>query len=89
VVYEGPEHACRSHNDEDHRVLLTDLLREMVLSFVQALMSAEADVACGAALGERSVDRVNQRSEYRERHLDTGSTAWSWPSQAPLRQLLP
>jgi putative transposase len=49
----------------------TDLLREMVLGFVQALMSAEADAACGAMLGERSADRVNRRNGYRERRLDT------------------
>jgi putative transposase len=49
----------------------TDLLREMVLGFVQALMSAEADALCGASLGERSADRVNQRNGYRERRLDT------------------
>jgi putative transposase len=49
----------------------TDLLREMVLGFVQALMSAEADGACGAMLGERSAERVNQRNGYRPRRLDT------------------
>ena len=49
----------------------TDLLRELVLGLVQALMSAEADAACGAALGERSADRVNQRNGYRPRRLDT------------------
>jgi putative transposase len=49
----------------------TDLLREMVLGFVQALMGAEADALCGAPLGQRSADRVNQRNGYRERRLDT------------------
>jgi putative transposase len=49
----------------------TDLLREMVLGFVQALMGAEADALCGAGLGERSPQRVNQRNGYRERRLDT------------------
>jgi putative transposase len=49
----------------------TDLLREMVLGFVQALMGAEADALCGAGLGERSADRVNQRNGYRDRRLDT------------------
>jgi putative transposase len=49
----------------------TDLLREMVLGFVQALMGAEADAACGARLGERSAERVNQRNGYRSRRLDT------------------
>jgi putative transposase len=49
----------------------TDLLRELVATFVQALMGAEADAACGAALGERSAERVNQRNGYRPRRLDT------------------
>jgi putative transposase len=49
----------------------TDLLREMGLGFVQALMSAEADAACGAGHGERSADRSNQRNGYRERRLAT------------------
>jgi putative transposase len=49
----------------------TDLLRSMVLGFVQALMGAEADALCGAPLGERSEDRVNQRNGYRPRRLDT------------------
>jgi len=48
-----------------------DLLREMVATFVQALMSAEADVLCGAPYGERSVERVNRRNGYRERDFDT------------------
>jgi putative transposase len=49
----------------------TDLLRDLVATFVQALMGAEADAACGAALGERSAERVNQRNGYRPRRLDT------------------
>lgn len=49
----------------------TDLLRELVLGVVQALMSAEADALCGAGLGERSPDRVNQRNGDRGRRLDT------------------
>jgi putative transposase len=36
-----------------------DLLPEMVKTFADALMSAEADVACGAAYGERSEERTN------------------------------
>lgn len=49
----------------------TDLLRSMVLGFVQALMGAEADALCGAGLAERSPDRVNQRNGYRPERLDT------------------
>ena len=48
-----------------------DLLREMVSSFAQALMSAEADARCGAAYGERSPERVNTGNGYRERVWDT------------------
>jgi putative transposase len=48
-----------------------DLLRELVATFIQALMGAEADAACGAGFGERSPDRVNRRNGYRERRLDT------------------
>ena len=48
-----------------------DLLREMVRSFAETLMSAEADALCGADYGERSGDRVNRRNGYRERDFDT------------------
>jgi putative transposase len=48
-----------------------DLLREMVRTFAENLMSAEADALCGASYGERSDDRVNRRNGYRERDFDT------------------
>ena len=48
-----------------------DLLREMVRSFAQGLMSAEADVVCGAPWGQQSPDRVNRRNGYRTRRSDT------------------
>jgi putative transposase len=48
-----------------------DLLREMVRSFAQALMSAEADAVCGAGYNERSEERVNTRNGYRAREWDT------------------
>jgi len=48
-----------------------DLLREMVRSFAEELMAAEADVMCGAPYGEISVDRVNRRNGYRSRRWDT------------------
>ena len=48
-----------------------DLLWEMVRSFARGLMSAEADVVCGAHWGERSPDRVNRRIGYRRRRWDT------------------
>src|SRR5690349_18969769 len=48
-----------------------DLLRAMVKTFAEALMSAEADAVCGAPYGERSDERVNQRNGYRVREWDT------------------
>jgi putative transposase len=48
-----------------------DLLRSMVKSFAEALMSAEADAVCGAGYGERSDERTNQRNGYRARDWDT------------------
>lgn len=48
-----------------------DLLRNMMSTFIQALMSAEADAVCGAGYGERSDDRVNTRNGYRHRDFDT------------------
>ena len=48
-----------------------DLLRELLRTFVQALMSADADAACGAAYGTRSAERINTRNGYRARGWDT------------------
>jgi putative transposase len=48
-----------------------DLLRAMVKTFAEALMSAEADAICGAPYGQRSDERVNQRNGYRPREWDT------------------
>jgi putative transposase len=48
-----------------------DLLREMIASFANAMMSAQADQVCGASYGERSSERVNRRNGYRMREWDT------------------
>jgi putative transposase len=48
-----------------------DLLRAMLTTFINTLMSAEADAVCGAAYGEPSPDRVNIRNGYRHREFDT------------------
>jgi len=48
-----------------------DLLRAMIKTFADALMSAEADAVCGAGYGERSSERVNSRNGYRSREWDT------------------
>jgi putative transposase len=48
-----------------------DLLRSMLKTFIDALMSAEADAVCGAAYGARTPVRVNSRNGYRPREFDT------------------
>ena len=48
-----------------------DLLREMLSTFIAALMGAEADAVCGAGYGERSEERTNTRNGYRRRDFDT------------------
>src|SRR5215217_6898044 len=48
-----------------------DLLRELLGTFIQTLLSAEADAVCGAEFGISSPERVNRRNGYRHRDFDT------------------
>src|SRR5512133_800638 len=48
-----------------------DLLRQLLTTFINTLMSAEADAICGAEYGQRNPDRVNTRNGYRHRDFDT------------------
>jgi putative transposase len=48
-----------------------DLLRSLLSTFIDALMSAEADSVCGAPYGTSSPERVNVRNGYRHRDFDT------------------
>ena len=48
-----------------------DLLRSMLTTFMNTLMSAEADAICGASYGEISPERTNVRNGYRHREFDT------------------
>jgi transposase-like protein len=48
-----------------------DLLRELLTTFVNTLMSAEVDAVCGAAYGTVSPERRNRRNGYRAREFDT------------------
>ena len=57
--------------DEQLSQASPDLMRELVTTFVNALLSAQADAVCGAGFGERSPERINSRNGYRHRDLDT------------------
>jgi putative transposase len=48
-----------------------DLLRSMLSTFIQALMSTEADAVAGAPYGTSSPERVTTRSGCRHRDFDT------------------
>src|SRR5947207_14406071 len=48
-----------------------DVLRAMVKTFAEVLMSAEADAICGAPYEQRSDERTNHRNGYRPREWDT------------------
>ena len=48
-----------------------DLMRSTLTTFINALMSAEADAVCGAEYGVRSEARTNSRNGYRHRDFDT------------------
>ena len=48
-----------------------DLLRELLTTFINRLMSADADTVCGAAYGQPSPERINRRNGYRPREFDT------------------
>jgi len=48
-----------------------DLMRELLTTFVNALLSANADAVCGAAYNACTPERVNSRNGYGHRDLDT------------------
>jgi len=48
-----------------------DLMRQMLTTFINTLLSADADAVCGAAWGQVSDTRITQRNGYRHRDLDT------------------
>ena len=48
-----------------------DLMRHLLGTVINSLLSAEADAVCGAEWGQASPERVNQRNGYRHRDLDT------------------
>ena len=48
-----------------------DLMRHLLGTVINSLLSAEADAVCGAEWGQPSPERVNHRNGYRHRDLDT------------------
>ena len=62
-----------------------DLLRQMVQTFAEALMSADADAVCGAGYGQRSPDRTHTRNGYRRRGWTPGPAASIWRSRSCAR----
>jgi transposase-like protein len=48
-----------------------DLMRDLLATVINALLSCEADAVCGAEYGVASPERVNSRNGYRHRDMDT------------------
>ena len=48
-----------------------DLIRSLLQTMVNALLSADADAVCGAEYGQASPEHRTQRNGYRHRDLDT------------------
>ena len=48
-----------------------DLMRQLLQTMINALLSADADAVIGAEWGQRSPDRLTHRNGYRHRDLDT------------------
>jgi len=48
-----------------------DLMRHLLGTVINSLLSADADAVCGAEWGQPSPDRTHQRNGYRHRDLDT------------------
>ncbi|GAA3002257.1 hypothetical protein GCM10010461_09980 [Microbacterium aurantiacum] len=48
-----------------------DLMRSLLQTMINALLSADADAVIGAEWGQRSAGRTTQRNGYRHRDLDT------------------
>ena len=48
-----------------------DLIRHLLGTVINALLSADADAVCGAEYGQASPERTHQRNGYRHRDLDT------------------
>ena len=48
-----------------------DLMRSLLQTMINALLSADADAVVGAEYGRPSPDRITQRNGYRHRDLDT------------------
>jgi len=48
-----------------------DLMRQLLQTMINALLSADADAVCGAEWGKPSPDRTTHRNGYRHRELDT------------------
>ena len=48
-----------------------DLMRTLLTTVINSLLSFDADNVCGAEYGVASPERVNQRNGYRHRELDT------------------
>ena len=60
-----------------------DLMRSILTTFINALMSAEADAVCGAEYGARSEAPTNSRFQRRVKQFDIGSGSLAMSCRSP------
>ena len=54
----------------------------MLTTFINTLMSAEADAVCGAEYGTRSAQRTNTGNGYRAGSWTPAPARWTWSAAA-------
>ncbi len=57
-----------------------DVLRELLATFIHALMGAEADAVCGAAYGQRNAERTNHATAIDIANSTPAPAHWIWRS---------
>jgi hypothetical protein len=63
----------------------TDLARAMLQTFAETLMSAQAQMLCGAGYREHSDERVTPATDIRPGRGARGSARSTWPSRSSAR----
>jgi hypothetical protein len=81
----GPldDRALRCVSLSPERAASPDLMRSLLATVINALLSADADAVCGAEYGQSTPDRVTCRNGCLHRIWTLGSARSTWATQCP------